>query len=203
MAKWWTERHQLIILQMPLWKKPALFYRWRNGVTLVRVGNICNIFLPLQTAPVLSAIRAVGVPLVLQLLYSTSLCSSSPLKHKAGTRGLLSELNHRSWFQKTQKIKISGENTRCHYIGRPCTTTRDPSKITNNILGIKWRGQGHHHGMQWLEFRVGLGSFSTGAVDTHAFLATSPLLHWAILLLFLKILPLCSAAGLARTLPPC
>lgn len=59
---------------------------------LVRLGNICNIFLPLQTAPVLSAIRAVGVLLVLQLLYSTSLCSSSLLEVGAQGRvqGLLS-----------------------------------------------------------------------------------------------------------------
>lgn len=73
---------------------------------MVRVGNICNIFLPLQTAPVLSVIRAVGVLLVLQLLYSTSLCSSSLLEHKAGSRAYSVELNSWTLFQKTQKIKL-------------------------------------------------------------------------------------------------
>lgn len=170
---------------------------------MVRVGNICNIFLPLQTAPVLSAIRAVGVPLALQLLYSTSLCSSSLLEHKAGARAYSVELNIWSLLQKPWKIKISGENSQYHYIGRPCAATRDWSKITNNILEMKRQGQGHHQGTQWLEFRVGFKSFSTETVGTHPFSATSPLFNIIILLPFLKILPLCSAAGLTRTLPPC
>lgn len=94
---------------------------------MVRVRNICNDLLPLETASVLTerssspvsdkscwspTSAAITVCNVCTLLHVISLCTSSLLEHKTRTRAYSVELNTLLSVEKNPwKIKISGENT--------------------------------------------------------------------------------------------
>lgn len=96
-------------------------------------------------------------------------------------QGLLSGTKQLDPVPKNTENKISGKYSQCRYIGRPRAATRDWSEITNNILEMKWQGQGHHQGTQWLKFRVGFKNFSAETIGKYPLWAIPPLFNRAIL----------------------